>query len=140
MKRTFDVKRLVVAGGMAGCLAWFGLSVGVSHATDGQDDQAAEQTLDAIIRGDFTTVTAHFDGLMTQKLSPQQLGSAWSTYQEALGAYQSHGDPQDVAVGGLTVVNIPLQMQNQPGQFRITFHGDGTIAGLFFLKADAPTP
>lgn len=35
----------------------------------------------------------------------------------------------------VTVVNVPLQMQQQPGQFRVSFRDkDGKVAGLFFLK------
>ena len=44
----------------------------------------------------------------------------------------------NVALGELTVVNIPLQMQTQPGEFRVTFHPDKTVAGLYFLKAGTP--
>jgi hypothetical protein len=96
--------------------------------------------LDAIIRGDFATATAHFDSLMQQKLTPDELASSWATYQEAFGNYQSHGNPQDVPRGDLTVVNIPLQMARIPGEFRVTFHKDGTVAGLYFLKTGVPVP
>jgi Protein of unknown function (DUF3887) len=106
--------------------------------TPSQDDQFALQILDAIIRGDFQTATARFDGQMKQKLTPEDLSSSWTTYQEAFGKYQSHGAPQDVPLGELTVVNTPLQMERQPGEFRVTFHPDQTVAGLFFLKAGTP--
>jgi Protein of unknown function (DUF3887) len=108
--------------------------------TPNQDDKLALQMLDAIVRGDFATATAQFDSLMREKLTAEQLRSDWGTYQEALGNYQSHGDPQDVLRGDLTVVNIPLQMAREPGQFRVTFHKDATVAGLFFLKTGVPVP
>jgi hypothetical protein len=117
------------------------LALGASSsaaAAPSQDDPLALQILDAITRGDFPTATAGFDSQMKQKLTPQDLSSSWTTYQQAFGTYQSHGDPQDVAMGELTVVNIPLQMQTQPGEFRVTFHPDQTVAGLFFLKAGTP--
>jgi hypothetical protein len=107
-------------------------------AAPSQDDPLALQILDAIVRGDFQTATAGFDSQMKQKLTPQDLSSSWATYQEAFGKYQSHGGPQDVALGALTVVNIPLQMQTHPGEFRVTFHPDQTVAGLFFLRAGTP--
>jgi hypothetical protein len=109
-------------------------------AGSSQDDRLALQILDAIIRGDFQAATAGFDSQMKQKLTPQDLSSSWATYQEAFGKYQSHGDPQDVLRGALTVVNIPLQMAGQPGEFRVTFHPDQTVAGLYFLKAGIPVP
>ena len=107
----------------------------------GQYDPAALQMLDAIVHGDWGAVTAHFDSLMLKRLPPDELASSWDDYQQAFGAYQSHGDPEDVPVGNLTVVNVPLQMQHQPGQLRVTFHDkDGKVAGLFFLKTGVPVP
>jgi len=106
----------------------------------GQDDNRALKMLDAIIRGDFASARTHFDRLMQQKLSCQKLSSAWADYQQTLGSYQSHGDPQDVSRGDFTVVNISLQMSQLPGQFRVTFHDDGSVAGLFFLRAGVPVP
>jgi hypothetical protein len=109
-------------------------------ATISADDQLAIQALDALVRGDFASVTAHFDITMSQTLTPEALASAWDTYQHAFGTYQSHGDPHDVPLGALTVVNVPLQMQAMPGEFRITFHPDSTVAGLYFLKTGVPIP
>jgi len=61
--------------------------------------------LDAIVHGDWDAVTAHFDGVMQKKLPPDELASSWQAYPQAFGAYESHGNPQDVPVGNLTVVN-----------------------------------
>ncbi len=110
-------------------------------AAQGQYDQQAEQILDSIVRGDSNSATAHFDPTMQQKLTPQALTSAWTEYQQQFGTYQSHGDPQDVPRGDLTVVNIPLKMATMPGEFRVTFHdNDGTVAGLYFLETGVPVP
>jgi hypothetical protein len=106
----------------------------------GRDDKRALQILNQIIQGEFAAARADFDGVMQQRLSCQELSSAWAAYQQTLGGYQSHEDPQDVSRGDLTVVNVPLHMALMPGQLRVTFHGDGTIAGLYFLKAGIPVP
>jgi Protein of unknown function (DUF3887) len=104
-------------------------------------DQAALQLLDAITQGDFAAATANFDTEMRQKLSAQALSQAWAQYQQLYGTYQSHGDPQHVQKGNMTVVDVPLQMQKGPGLFRVTFHDkDGKVAGLFFLKPGTPLP
>lgn len=103
-------------------------------------DQLTLATLDNIVQGDDTTATAQFDSTMKSALSAEALGQAWTTYQQTMGAYQSHGDPQDLQRGDITVVNVPLQMQHEPGQFRLSVHPDGTIAGLFFLKEGVPVP
>ncbi|MGH3554071.1 MAG: DUF3887 domain-containing protein, partial [Mycobacterium sp.] len=88
-----------------------------TNPTQGRDNQLALQMLDAIVQCDFDTATAHFDSQMQQKLPRQALASAWTEYQQYLGSYQSHGDPQDVPRSDLTAVNIPLQMAQMPGQF-----------------------
>ncbi|WP_078328274.1 DUF3887 domain-containing protein [Mycobacteroides salmoniphilum] len=109
-------------------------------STAGSPDKLALATLDQIVQGDNAAATAHFDQTMADTLSAPALGQAWITYQELLGTYQSHGDPQDVQRGELTVVNVPLQMEHAPGQFRLTVHPDGTVAGLYFLKEGVPVP
>lgn len=103
-------------------------------------DQLALATLDQIVQGNNAAATAHFDPTMADMLSAPALGQSWITYQELLGTYQSHGEPEDIRRGELTVVNVPLQMERAPGQFRLTVHPDGTIAGLYFLKEGVPVP
>ncbi len=119
--------------------AWGGADTPTASAA-GSPDQLALATLDQIAQGDNAAATAYFDQTMADMLSAPALGQAWITYQQLLGTYQSHGDPQDVQRGELTVVNVPLQMEHAPGQFRLTVHPDGTIAGLYFLKEGVPVP
>jgi hypothetical protein len=98
------------------------------------------QLLDDIVQEEFTAVTATFDHRMKEALSAQRLCSAWGDYRKEFGAYGSHGDPEQLQRGDLTVVNIALRMEKQPGQFRVTFHPDGTVAGLYFLRSGVPVP
>ncbi|MEU4729062.1 DUF3887 domain-containing protein [Streptomyces sp. NPDC023588] len=101
-------------------------------------DRITLQALDAIVNGTYTAATAHFDPRLAKLLPPDALAEAWETYQDEFGRYGSHGDPQDVAFGEFTVVNVPLRMERGPGEFRVTFHPDGSIAGLLFLKPGVP--
>ncbi|MFD7257993.1 DUF3887 domain-containing protein [Streptomyces sp. NPDC059874] len=103
-----------------------------------QYDRIATQTLDDIVNGNFTAAAAHFDTTLRKLLPPDALAGAWETYQNKFGSYQSHGDPNDVAFGEFTVVNVPLSMERRPGEFRVTFHKDGSIAGLLFLDTGVP--
>jgi uncharacterized protein DUF3887 len=103
-------------------------------------DEVAQATLDHIVDGDFVAAAAPFDPTLKKKLTVATLTEAWSAYQQLLGQYQSHDDPEDTQRAPLTVVNIPLQLAQQPGQFRVKVHPDGTIAGLYFLKAGVPVP
>jgi hypothetical protein len=106
----------------------------------GQGDKRALQMLNQIIQGEFAAVRTDFDSAMQERLSCEKLSSAWAAYQQTFGSYQSHEDPQDVSRGDLTVVNVPLHMALTPGQLRVTFHRDGTVAGLYFLRAGIPVP
>jgi hypothetical protein len=103
-------------------------------------DKHALRMLNQIIQGEFSAVRTDFDDVMRQKLSVDKLSSGWDAYQQSLGTYQSHGDPEDVQRGDFTVVNVPLQMSQSAGQFRVTFHSDGTVAGLYFLRPGIPVP
>jgi hypothetical protein len=111
-----------------------------TSAPQSQYDQLALQILDAIVREDFDAATQPFDTSLKKRLSPEVLASGWATYQQRFGNYQSHDDPQDVKRGDLTVVNVPLQMAKMPGEFRTTFHSDGTVSGLWLLKAGVAVP
>jgi hypothetical protein len=77
---------------------------------------------------------------MKQAVPADKLTSAWGKYQDEFGKYQSHGTPADSQLGDLTVVNVPLQMEKMPGLYRVSFHPDGTVAGMWFLTPDAPMP
>jgi hypothetical protein len=97
--------------------------------------------IDAISRGDFGAATVDFDSELKQKLPASELSTKWASYQQELGTYQSHGDPQQVKKGDETVVEVPLKMQKAPGQFRVNFRNkDGKVSGLGLLKAAQPTP
>jgi hypothetical protein len=103
-------------------------------------DEVAQATLDHIVDGDFVAAAAPFDPTLQKKFPPNALGEAWGAYQQLLGQYQSHGDPEDTQRAPLTVVNIPVVMAKQPGQFRVKVHPDGTVAGIYFLKEGVPVP
>jgi hypothetical protein len=113
-------------------------AAGSTNPAADQYNQLALQILDAVVRGDDAAATAHFDTDLKEKLPPDKVAASWAAYQQTFGNYQSHGGPQQVPLGDLTVVNVPLQMSQQPGEFRVTFHNDQTVAGLFFLRTGVP--
>ena len=129
--------RTLVVGVAAALLGAGALAPPAAAATP---DELALATLDHIVAGDFVAAAAPFHPTLQKRLPPNMLGQAWSAYQQLQGGYQSHGDPQDTPRGDLTVVNVPLQMANRPGQFRLSVHGDGTVSGLYFLKEGVPVP
>jgi Protein of unknown function (DUF3887) len=103
-------------------------------------DQVALSTLDEIVRGDYPAATAEFNPTMQTMLPTQALQQSWDLYQQVFGAYQSHGAPENIQRGDVTVVNVPLQMTRRPGQFRMSVQPDGTVASLTFLREGVPVP
>ncbi|MFL0241215.1 DUF3887 domain-containing protein [Mycobacterium sp. SMC-17] len=129
---------------VAAAIAALGIGVAlggapVAAAADAPD-LVAMTAIDDIAAGNYAAVTARFDPELQKRLSPKALQQVWDGYQRTFGAYQSHGGPEDTARGDLTVVNVPLQMDRMPGQFRVKIHPDGTIAGVYFLREGVPVP
>ena len=119
-----------------------GITLGAAPIATAADapDQVALTAIDDIAAGNYAAVTARFDQELQKRLSPKALQQVWDGYQRTFGAYQSHGGPEDTLRGDLTVVNVPLQMDRMPGQFRVKIHPDGTIAGVYFLREGVPVP
>jgi hypothetical protein len=103
-------------------------------------DQVALSTLDEIVRGDYPAATAEFNPTMQTMLPTPALQQSWDLYQQVFGAYVSHGVPENIARGEVTVVTVPLQMARRPGQFRVSVQPDGTLAALTFLREGVPVP
>lgn len=120
---------LVGALGLSGC--------GSSAPGPGHADQLALTELTNLTTNN-PAATTDFSPAMAQTLPAPALAQQWARYQNLLGNYQTHGQPQDLTQGELTVVNLPLNMARTPGQLRITVDHDGHIAGLFFLDATTP--
>ena len=149
--RGISVGRATLIVGVAAALALsLGLALGglgrpapaqtVALAQPSPFDTTANQIVAEITSGQWADVRARFDPTMTAQLSEVQLADAWRTFQELLGDYQSAAPPTSVMRGDLTVEQVPVSLANGAGEIRITFHPDGTIAGLFFLRPGVPVP
>jgi hypothetical protein len=90
--------------------------------------------------GHFTAVEGKFDPTLKASLTLPALQHAWTTYQQLLGVYRHHLAPASVRVGQLDVERVPVTMAHGQGEVRISFNPNGTIAGLYFLKAGTPPP
>lgn len=143
------MKRMLVSAALIGTIALtgaFALAAGPVLAgssgtsSGGSFDSQASQIVTEIAAGQFAAVRAQFDSTMTDKVSETDMSSAWSSYQQALGNFQSAGQPTSVVRGDLTVEQVPIQLAQGSGEVRVTFHPDGTIAGLYFLPSGVPVP
>ena len=102
-------------------------------APSGHADQLAVAVVDHLASSDVAGATTDFSPAMAKMLPAADLTQKWKHYQQVLGDYRAHGQPQAVAQGPLTVVNVPLSMAQKPGQLRVTVDQTGHVAGLFLL-------
>lgn len=109
-------------------------------ASTGPFSAKAQQIVSDVASGNFAAVTADFDATMRTALPLPALQNSWRTFQEQFGAYRDYGTPTSVMKGQLDVERVPVTMASGAEEVRVTFHPDGTIAGLFFLSANAPPP
>jgi hypothetical protein len=100
----------------------------------GHADRLAVAVLNNLVVNKAEAAIADFTPAMARTLPAANLSQKWKRYQEVLGDYRSHGQPQDVAQGPLTVVNLPLAMAQKPGHLQVTVDQSGHIAGLFLLE------
>ncbi|MGK2869481.1 MAG: DUF3887 domain-containing protein [Mycobacterium sp.] len=131
-------RSLVALVATAAGMSALSMAVPPTASAEVPPDQVALSTLDEIVRGDFPAATAEFNPTMQRMLPNQALQQSWDLYQQVFGAYQSHGLPENIAQGDVTVVTVPLQMARRPGQFRLSVQPDGTVTSLTFLREGVP--
>jgi hypothetical protein len=100
--------------------------------------QAALKDLAAIQRGDCASVESGLTSDMRARLSDQEMCSDYRAYLIKFGDFMSHGSPKLTTIGTDEVVQVPLRMKKQDGEFRITFNALGHVAGLYFLRTGVP--
>lgn len=113
---------------------------GISPTHSGPFASQADHVVADLAAGNFAAVEGKLDPAMTATVPLPALRKAWTTYQDLLGSYRSHGAPASVRVGQIDVERVPVVMAHGQGEVRISFQPDGIIQGLFFLKAGAPSP
>ncbi len=101
---------------------------------------AASAVVADLAAGRFADVEAKFDATMKGQLPVAIMQNNWGTYLRIVGTYRSHGTPEQVMRGEIAVERVPITTATGTGEVRVSYHPDGTIAGLYFLRAGAPAP
>ncbi|MCU1593863.1 MAG: hypothetical protein JWO12_1255, partial [Frankiales bacterium] len=91
-----------------------------------------------IEQGRCSDTAKQFDPLVKRRLDAAGLCSAFTTYTELLGSVTKAEAPYSQRRGMLTVVRVPLTLSHGHGEYRVTYHPDGSVAGIYFLKPGAP--
>lgn len=135
---------------MAVCVTVIVLVAGCAKREAGRDpaaepsasDYAEEgrRVVERLVAGEFAKIREDFDETMTRGLSERKLREGWAQYQSMFGRYKSHGEPEVIKRGPITVVNVALTMERRRGQARISYDSGGNIIGLFLLRTGVPVP
>jgi len=152
-------RRRRTTGLVTAAVAAAGLSVGLTAAlhhgssvtlrdTDATTETAASAPfrleaageLRQIQRGDCGPTAAAFDPLVRSNLDAAQLCASFVDYTDQFGRVVASLPAHATMRGSLTVIQIGLRLEHARGEYRVTFHPDRTIAGIYFLRAGVPLP
>ncbi len=78
-----------------------------------------------------------FSPAVRKALGPTGLADAYANTVSLAGNLQSQGPPHTLAMAGVTVVEVPLHHEAADLRGRVSFAGDGSVVGLWFLPASA---
>ena len=94
---------------------------------------------DQYVANDWPALRADFDATMEAGLSEAMLAEGWTQVVAMVGAYTSRDEPVEVPKDDAHVVyDTPMHFERGDMKCRVAFNLDGTIAGLFILKPEAP--
>ena len=132
---------------MRRCLAAVLLTVAVLAACSSHTkysaspfDAKADRVVKELAAGQADPIVSQFDATMRDGQNAEKLTTAWRTYEERFGQFVSAERAKATKRGDLTVERVTVKMAHSAGEIRVTYHPDGTIAGLYFLKPGVPVP
>jgi Protein of unknown function (DUF3887) len=104
----------------------------------GAADAAVELFVN-LSEGNWDAVRANFDEKVTEALpDAAAVAGIWAALAGRFGRYEERmGEPFARQMGDYTVVDIPLRFEVGEQIGRVSFHGDGRVAGIFVLPPDA---
>ena len=104
-----------------------------SEAATGLDADAVD-VVNRLLAGDYAGVRQQFDQRMSDALSLDELTDSTQRVLAELGEVQAVGDPGSVRHDGLLVYFVPVSFESGLAHVRLTYDGDGRIAGLYLLR------
>jgi hypothetical protein len=92
----------------------------------------------ALAEGDWEAARRDFDAKVAEVLpDAAAVAATWAALAGRYGRYeQQMREPFAHQLGDYTVVDIPLRFEVGEQVGRVTFHADGTVAGLFVLPPE----
>lgn len=97
-------------------------------------ERAAVDVAEALLSGTYDAVTSHFNAEMAEKVSAQELADVTESALDEFGALVDVGDPGSVVHHGALVFMVPVSFSEAFAHVRVTYDGEGKIAGLYLLR------
>lgn len=108
------------------------------------DDQAltadAQAISDALLSGDFESVTARFDETLAGALSTDALKAGWDAAIINLGAYIERAYTESAEADGYYIVDVAEKYENNGLLLHVTYDAGGNVAGLNLTYIDLSEP
>lgn len=99
--------------------------------------ELAVAVIEDLVSGRWTPIVEQFDPAMRDGLSEDALAAAWTQVIGLSGTLESHGEPEVLRAGDVTITNTALWLEAGDYTARIAFRDDQTIAGLHLLEGKA---
>ncbi|MCM3875345.1 MAG: alpha/beta fold hydrolase, partial [Thermoanaerobaculia bacterium] len=90
--------------------------------------------------GDFTALESRFDAELKAALPDAKLRAFWRGVIGKGGLLKSCAEPRTFLAKGYTLAFTSCSFEKQKAELKLTFRGDGRLAGLFLEPEDAERP
>jgi hypothetical protein len=84
----------------------------------------------------YDRVMRDFDQTMLDSLDEARLRQVRRRLSDMVGSYEGIGEPFVRPMGELTAVDVPLRFEAGDMTGQVSYHADGTVAGLRVLRPD----
>lgn len=122
------VLAIICIGISAGC------HTGAQKASASGDKTAvATEFVQCMANGKFSDAVTHFDAVMSQAMSSDQLEQAWQSLIGQYGAVKKIGETRAVQEAEYDIVFVACRFEKTTLDIKIVFNKDGKIGGLWFV-------
>ena len=102
-----------------------------------QPNEKGVAVIEAMNKGDFTSVEGLFDTSMHAAINAQKLSEIWKSTQDQLGTYQSQLGVNVTKEIGFDTVYVTCLFAKGTADIKLVFNSKGEMSGLWLLPANS---
>jgi DNA-binding transcriptional ArsR family regulator len=99
-------------------------------------EQAAQQLVESLVRGDYQSIAQDFDEAVAAKLTPEKLHELWDRVIAHYGPYIKQTEVRTEKYWKYTYVFVTCEFGKSKVNIKVTFSRSGQISGLWFLEME----